>query len=199
MSHYMEFRRLTNTPVATAGCYVLEAFNPPQIKADSPALEAMTDLARVPAATIGSDATLEEANQSMILRGVRLLLVVDGARRIAGVVTSVDLLGEKPLLIAQKHQTRRNDLLVSDVMTPVDQMETLTIDDVRRSYVGDIVATMKADGRVHALVVGDGPDGNQRLVGIFSATQIARQFGLHLQTHEMARIFAEIEAVITGL
>ena len=150
----------------------------------------MTDLARVPAATIGSDATLEEANQSMILRGVRLLLVVDGARRIAGVVTSVDLLGEKPLLIAQKHQTRRNDLLVSDVMTPVDQMETLTIDDVRRSYVGDIVATMKADGRVHALVVGDGPDGNQRLVGIFSATQIARQFGLHLQTHEMARIFA---------
>jgi hypothetical protein len=37
------------------------------------------------------------------------------------------------------------------------------------------------------------------LLGIFSASQIARQLGLQIHTHEMARTFAEIEAVIAGV
>jgi hypothetical protein len=41
-------------------------------------------------------------------------------------------------------------------------------------------------------------DGKQHLVGIFSASQVARQLGVQLQTHEIARTFAEIEAVIAG-
>jgi hypothetical protein len=36
-------------------------------------------------------------------------------------------------------------------------------------------------------------------VGIFSASQIARQLGVQILTHEMARTFAEIEAVIAGV
>ena len=45
------------------------------IGAESPAIEAMTDLERVSAATISASATLAEANSTMIARGVRLLLV----------------------------------------------------------------------------------------------------------------------------
>jgi hypothetical protein len=65
--------------------------------------------------------------------------------------------------------------------------------------VGDIVATLKADGRAHALVVGKSLDGQQVLLGIFSVSQIARQLGVPLHTHEIARTFAEIEAVIAGI
>jgi CBS-domain-containing membrane protein len=198
MSETLSYRKLSQTHISATGCYVLEAFNPPQVSADSAAILAMTDLARVPSATIGMDASLKDANQSMMLRGVRLLLVVGEGGRIVGVVTSVDVLGEKPLMLAQKRLGRHGDLRVADVMVPVDQMEALRMEDVKRASVGNIVATLIADGRAHALVVGQGADGRQNLLGIFSATQIARQLGVQIHTHEMARTFAEIEAVIAA-
>ena len=198
MSETLSYRKLPQTHISATGCYVLEAFTPPQVSADSAAILAMTDLARVPSATIGMDASLKEANQSMMLRGVRLLLVVGEGGRIVGVVTSVDVLGEKPLMLAQKRLGTHGDLRVADVMVPVDQMEALRMEDVKRASVGSIVATLMADGRAHALVVGQGADGRQTLQGIFSATQIARQLGVQINTHEMARTFAEIEAVIAA-
>jgi CBS-domain-containing membrane protein len=199
MSEARQYRALPQSNVSADGCYVLEAFNPPPVTAESPAIRVMTDLSRVPSATIGADASLDEANQSMLLRGVRLLLVVDEVRRIVGVVTTVDVLGEKPVLVAQKRQSRRNELRVADVMVSVDAMEALDIDEIKRAPVGNIVATLKSYGRAHALVVGPGSDGRQALLGIFSASQIARQLGVQIHTHEMARTFAEIEAVIAGV
>jgi CBS-domain-containing membrane protein len=198
MEHQATYRPLKQTHVAAAGCYILEAFNPPPVQADSPAVQVMTDLSRVPSATIAPDATLEEANQSMILRGVRLLLVAGDTLQIAGVVTSADVLGEKPVLVAQRRQSKRGDLRVADIMVPVEAMEVLHIEDVRKASVGSVVATLKQAGRAHALVVGE-VNGKQSLVGVFSAAQIARQLGVQIHTHEMARTFAEIEALIVGV
>jgi hypothetical protein len=39
--------------------------------------------------------------------------------------------------------------------------------------------------------------GRQRVRGLFSLTQIARQLGLTLETSEVARTFSEIEASLT--
>lgn len=199
MSENLHFRPLPKTAISPMGCHLLEAFNPPAVTVDAAAILAMTDLSLVPSATITADATLDEANQSMLVRGVRLLLVVGERNNIAGLVTSVDVLGEKPVLIAQKRQSKRGDLRIGDVMVPVDKMEALGIEDVKKACVGDIVATLKSDGRAHAIVVGRGQDGQQCLLGIFSASQIARQLGVQIHTHEMARTFAEIEAVIAGV
>ena len=199
MTQDVNYRVLPKAPISPMGCHLLEAFNPPAVAADSSAILVMTDLSRVPSATIISDATLDEANHSMLVRGVRLLLVVDGGNRIAGLVTTVDVLGEKPVLVAQKRQCKRSELRVTDVMVPVEKMEAMNIDDVRKARVGNIVASLKSDGRAHAIVVGQGPDGRQSLLGIFSTSQIARQLGVQIHTHEMARTFAEIEAVIAGV
>ena len=199
MSEDVLYRPLPKTPISPMGCHLLEAFNPPAVNVDSPAILVMTDLSQVPSATIVTDATLDEANHSMLVRGVRLLLVVGERNNIVGVVTSVDILGEKPVLVAQNRQSKRSDLCVADVMVPVDKMDALGIEDVRKACVGNIVASLKADGRAHAIVVGQGRDGKQTLLGIFSASQIARQLGVQIHTHEIARTFAEIEAVIAGV
>lgn len=198
MIHEREYRALSKTRISDSGCYLLDAFNPPAVTKDSPALEVMTDLSRVPSATIEPDNTLEEANHSMLVRGVRLLLVVNKDLRVEGLVTTTDTLGEKPLLIAKRLQSKRHELLVSDVMMPVGAVEALSIEDVRRANVGHIVATLKADGRAHAIVVDRGHPGKQHLLGIFSASQIARQLGIELFSFEVARTFADIEAVIAS-
>jgi CBS-domain-containing membrane protein len=199
MNESLEYRPLTKKAIAASGCYLFEAFNPPPVTVDSAATLVMTDLSQVPSATINAEATLEEANHSMLVRGVRLLIVVGAYQQIAGVVTTTDILGEKPVLVAQKHQSRRGELRVADVMVPVDRVEALAIEDVKKASVGDIVATLKSDGRAHAIVIGQGHDGKQYLLGIFSASQIARQLGVQIHTHEVARTFAEIEAVIAGV
>lgn len=201
MSHAPTYRPLPKVSVAEHGCGLLEAFNPATVQAESPALTVMTDLARVPVATITATATLDDANRAMIARGVRLLLVVDiaGSGAVVGLITSADILGERPVQVATQRELRRADLQVADVMTPLARMEALRIEDVQRAQVGHVVATLKADARAHAIVVRSGVQGTQVLVGIFSAAQIARQLGVQLHTHEMARTFAEIEAVIAGV
>lgn len=193
------YRPLPKVSVSDQGCQLLAAFNPPAVKADSPALSVMTDLSRVPVATITAHAALEDANRSMMARGVRLLLVVDEAHAVVGLVSSADILGERPVQAATSRQMRRQELRVADVMTPLARIEALRIEDVQKAQVGHVVATLKADGRAHAIVVGQNAQGQQALVGIFSAAQIARQLGVQIHTHEMARTFAEIEAVIAGV
>src|SRR5919204_7002102 len=67
-----------------------------RVTPESPAAQVMTDLTRVIPATIRPQAPLAGANQFMITRGVRLLLVVDEQHdTILGVITASDILGER--------------------------------------------------------------------------------------------------------
>lgn len=191
-----DYMPLSHTAMAP-GCCVLDAHNPPPVRADSPALEVMTDLAKIPAATIAMDDLLSDANQAMLLRGVRLLLVTDEDGEIYGVITTVDFLSTKPLVVGQRLGLMRHELRVKDIMTPLDQIEVLRLSEVAHAQVGNIIATLKAVARVHALVV-DEIDGKQCLRGILSASQIARQLSIHLEGHDAQHIFAEIEAAIWG-
>jgi CBS domain containing-hemolysin-like protein len=130
----------------------------------------------------------------MIQRGVRLLLVVDADRRVHGLVTANDVLGEKPVKTAVQQCVHRSEVQVRDILTPRDALEALDIRDVESATVGHIVATLKAAGRQHTLVVDKDAKGRQRVRGVFSATQIARQLGIAITTEAVARTFADIEA-----
>jgi len=194
------YKPLPQVSVCTGGCYVSSPLNPRFVTETSPALEEKTDLERIPPATVEPHSNLHQANQAMILRGVRLLLVIEKNGRISGVVTATDLLGEKPVRIAQARGAKREELEVRDVMTPLEDMEAIEFADVTRSEVGHIVATLENCGRQHTLVVERDLEANkQTLRGIFSASQIARQLGIEMTTHEFARTFAEIEAAFAGV
>lgn len=165
-----------------------------RVRIDSPALEVMTDLTRVTAVIILPGDTVDEAHRRMIQRGVRLLLVVDQDRRVHGIVTANDVLGEKPVRMAVQRGVPRSEIQVRDIMTERERLEVLDLRDVQSSTVGHIVATLKAAGRQHTLVVDEDARGRQRVRGVFSATQIARQLGIVITTEAIARTFADIEA-----
>ena len=170
---------------------------PERIGLEDSALVVMTDFERVSAVLIRPDDSIDEANLRMIQRGVRLLLVADAHRTVAGLITANDILGEKPMQIITERGGRRHDIVVRDIMTPQDRLEVLDMRDVQRARVGQIVATLKESARQHALVVDSDGDGRQRVRGMFSLTQIARQLGVSIQPSEVARTFYEIETQLT--
>jgi CBS domain-containing protein len=164
-----------------------------RVEVESPALQVMTDLARISPATIRPQAPLAGANQFMITRGVRLLLVIDDGETVVGVITATDILGEKPMVVATERGLRRDELTVADAMTPAEQVEVIALADVQGARVGHVVETLRRAGRQHALVV----DAERKVRGIFSLSQIARQLGIAVQTGgEVARTFREIESAI---
>jgi predicted transcriptional regulator len=164
-----------------------------KVSVESPALEVMTDLGRTTPATIRSQAPLAGANQFMITRGVRLLLVVDDQEKVLGVVSATDILGERAMRVATARGLRRDELAVADVMIPAEQVEVIAREDAAAARVGHVLETLRRAGRQHALVV----DTERMVCGIFSLSQIARQLGVSVATGgEVARTFSEIEAAI---
>ena len=178
-----------------------------RVDVESPALQVMTDLMRVSPATIRPQAPLSGANQFMITRGVRLLLVVDDNETVVGVITATDNLGERPMVVATGRGLRRDELTVADVMTPAEQVQVVALSDVEGARVGHVLAMLRRAGRQHALVVDFdtlpparplAPPARRTMVrGIFSISQIARQLGIALPAGgEVARTFSEIESAI---
>ena len=169
------------------------------ISADSPAIEAMTDFFRVNVVSIGPDAVVDEANARMISRGVRLLMVVGKNEDVLGLITARDILGEKPLQIAQARGGKRDELRVVDLMTPIGNIDTLYLEDVLRARVSDILEALKQLGRQHILVEDKDPaTGLPRVRGLFSATQIGRALGVPVLGFDLPRTFAEIEAALVN-
>src|SRR5947208_1290249 len=83
-------------------CQPPGTYAPKRVKADAPAVEVMTDLRLVAAATIAAGATLAQATQLMIARGVRLLIVVGPGCLIEGLITASDTMSERPIRLLQE-------------------------------------------------------------------------------------------------
>jgi CBS-domain-containing membrane protein len=169
---------------------------PERVGVDDPASLVMTDLKSVSAVLIGPNDSIDEALRRMKQRGVRLLLVVDANRKVVGLITATDLLGEKPMQFVLQSGVRHEDVLVHHIMTPQERLEVLNLDDVLSAKVGHIVATLRKAGRQHAVVVQVDVNRQHTVRGLFSASQIARQLGVAIQTTEVARTFAEIESML---
>ncbi len=173
------------------------AIIPPRVTLNSPALEIMTDLKQSSATTISQNECIDHALELMKQRGVRLLLVVDVADAIIGIISALDINGERPLQFARENKVAHKDIAVKDIMTPRKDIEVLLIKDVSVARVGDIVETLKQTSRQHALVADfQGHENRKTIRGIISLNQIARQLGIQIESYEMANTLAEIAHIM---
>lgn len=193
---FREYASLRFVPLqSVSGVKVAPVIRPERITLDSPAPLVMTDFRRTAAATIEPDAGVAFAQDYMRRRGVRALLVTDAGGGVTGILTSTDLLGEKPIKFILDYAVKREEIRVSDLMTPRARLELLVYEEVRQARVGHIVATLNKAGRQHFLV-GEHDAQGEQVRGIFSLSQIARQLGIDLQPNNFAQTFAEIEAAL---
>lgn len=192
-----QYNPLKSAPLKAGSSFVRPAQTLPEhVKLSSPATDVMTDLTKVSVVSVRAKTSMDKANAKMIKYGVRMLLVLDDNEQIDGLITASDILGEKPMRFLQSMGGTHADITVRDIMTPQSEMEVLDVEAVKKAKVGDVTLTLKAANRQHTLVTSTAPDGAQKVCGLFSITQIARQLGAQVQSFEAARTFAEIEAVI---
>lgn len=169
-----------------------------QYTMESPAIRVMTDLTQVAAAVTEPQASMEAAHAAMQQRGVRMLLALDGAGQLAGLITATDILGEKPMNVVRERRIRHSEIQVADVMTPVSRLDAFDWKAVQSARVGSVVARLQLARRQHALVTQTAGNGQVLVRGIFSLSQIARQLGIPLLLPEAASSFAEIEAALVA-
>jgi CBS domain containing-hemolysin-like protein len=170
-----------------------------RVNNQSPAILVMTDLRQQSAVTVEANASIDWALQRMKTARVRLLFVVNSDRQVLGLITSTDIQGEKPLQFHQALHLRFEEIMVRDIMTPQNQLEVLHMEDVMRASVGDIVKTLKAIGRHHALVLDeDCRRGRAAIRGIFSVSQISKQLDQLIEMTDVAHSFAEVEMALNS-
>ncbi|MER2603775.1 MAG: hypothetical protein ABTR27_15675 [Candidatus Competibacter phosphatis] len=131
----------------------------------------------------------------MIKRGIRILLVCDADDNIIGLLTSRDIAGDKPhRILAKAGGGVREDLRVSDVMTLRPELELLSMEDIQRARVGDLIATLRQVDRQHALVLDRDPEtGKPAVRGIFSLSQISLRLGLNIDPSRQVTLYADFE------
>ena len=159
------------------------------VNMESSALEVMTDLHFVSASNIHSGLTIAQASQQMISQGVRLLLVIEDSDHVIGLVTSRDFnINEMPV-----------ETKIDSVMTPFDEIEVMSMEEVLHAVVGDVVETLKQSQRQHALAAENDPITDRLVIrGVFSATQISRQLGIAVQSDQISQTFADIDQVVSN-
>lgn len=171
-------------------------YSPNPVEISSSALEVMTDLRYVPAATSRAEVSVAHASQKMIARGVRLLLIIGSADDVVGLITARDLDGSRIKEAADTTGLSPEELTVGDIMT--SDIEVLPLNAVFHARVGDIVETLKHSGRQHALVVDEEPFTEKPMIrGVFSASQIARQLGIVSGPYDLSQTFAQIDQAIS--
>lgn len=186
-----EYAALTLVPLASGARVARPAM--PRVTLDDPAFSVVTDLALQPAATTFPDEPADRAHAMMIERGVRLLFAIGRDGAVEGVITATDLLGEKRMRVMQERGLPHGELRVAHLMTPAASLDAVPYPEIAQMRVGHVVATLRKVRRQHLLV--SERDGTQ-VRGIISASRVARQLGLQLETFEIASTFADIEAAL---
>lgn len=146
---------------------------------DDPAIEIMTDFTMVTAISVNPCASLDDAKDRMISDKIQLLFVTNQFHEVVGLITSNDLSGEKAMQHISETGTKMADVMVRDIMTPKSRLEAITMQDLKKSRVGDLVETFKRMGRQHALVIEPAEDDDTKPIirGILSVTQLNKLLG----------------------
>lgn len=153
------------------------------VKLDSPAAVVMTNFKVVHPITTRPEVAIDVALKKMKTTGIRLLFVMNDAEQIIGLITAKDIMGERPIQITQQTRMPRAEITVAAVMTPQPDICALDAQVVRDARVGDIIETLRKQGRQHALVVKtDKATQSQCVIGMFSTSQIDKLLGCNVTT-----------------
>ena len=179
-----KYEALPTTPIQQNGIMLQMNNLPELVHPDDSALLVMTDFSLTPPHTILPTATMDHAINEMQVSGAHLLMVVDEQGYFKGILSSQDVLGEKPIKLIQESRIHRDQIFVKMIMTPCTQVTALDFEMVESAKVGHIVKTLAEHKQHYALAVSPSADHTTKIIrGIFTASRMSKQ--LHIDVADI--------------
>jgi predicted transcriptional regulator len=165
---------------------------PELVHMHDPATMAFIDFTRIKPEVIKADKPIDEALEKMKASGVSLLLVIDDAGAVEGILTWEECYGDAPIILAQSSHIDHSKIKVCMVMTLLPDIKVLEWSHMKDACVGHIVATLHHIECQHLLVIEQ-----HKVRGVFVASRIAKQIG-HAVTEDAvpAHSLAEIVHIL---
>lgn len=148
---------------------------PEVLHMDDPALSVMMDFTQFPLKTISADDSIDDALSVMRMHDTSLLFAINHHEQPIGVITSEDILGERPIKIQQTYNVSRSKILVHMLMEKINDIPALDFEVVNHFKIGNIVSTLKKYHQHYALVIKQNNGDEQIIRGIFTASQITQR------------------------
>jgi hypothetical protein len=100
--------------------------------------------------------------------------------------------------LVQQRIIRYDDLCVRDVMAGLSMLDAIDFADMKSATVGNVVATLRRNGRDHLLVTERSTEhALPRVRGVISRTQIERQLGAPIPVTEVANTFPDVVKMLS--
>lgn len=146
-----------------------------QVKLTEPASLVMTDFRERAFFKVDAEEKIDEALRKMKHAGLRAAFVLDkNSDKLLGLITSYDIMGEKPLRYMQHAGFTHQEIQVSDIMEDIGGMVVVDFHELEKATVQSVLDALQKCGRTHLPVV-ESKDGEApRLRGLFSASKVLR-------------------------
>jgi CBS-domain-containing membrane protein len=159
---------------------LLPSNEPWQVELTDPASSVMTDFNVRALFKVSAEDTIDEALQKMKVAGLRIGFVVDGASdKILGMITSYDIMGEKPMRYLQSvgfadRGVTHKDIKVKDIMEKVEDWVSVEMKNVEIVNVQALLDVFQRTGRTHLPVIDSHEGKEHHLRGLFSSAKVLR-------------------------
>jgi CBS domain-containing protein len=159
---------------------MLPSNEPWQVELTDPAASVMTDFNVRALFKVSPEDTIDEALQKMKVAGLRIGFVVEGSsEKILGMITSYDIMGEKPMRYLQSvgfadRGVTHKDIKVKDIMEKVEDWVSVEMKNVDTVNVQALLAVFQKTGRTHIPVIDNHEGKEHHLRGLFSSAKVLR-------------------------
>jgi CBS domain containing-hemolysin-like protein len=132
---------------------------------DDPATDAIIDFQKSCPHVCQPSDHIEDVFARMKSLGLHIMLVVED-KTVAGVISSEDILGEKPMQIIQERRVKHSDILVKAVMTKCKQVWSIDAEEIKFAKVGHLLTTLNNQKHHYALIVHSDAEDNLIVSGM---------------------------------
>lgn len=156
------------------------------ITEDSPALDVITNFHQTKPLVIDVHTSADEAENLMLKAHVKLKLVVDEKNNFLGMV-SLDDISDQEILKKVNSGIPRNELTVSDFMTPKSELKAFCFNELEKALVKDVINALKDSGQQHFPILNRE---SHKICGLISASDISRKLMLPIDLTRDSSFYA---------
>lgn len=180
MAHYEILNQLENRPESI---YLRKSYLPELVHLDDPAISVMRDFHQSRPNLTNAHVSMDEALNEMKVTGCHMLMVIDDNNQLLGLLSTEDILGEKPIQLMTESRLERSKITTKMIMTPIKDVELFSFESIQRARVGNVVVTMKARQTHYALVIENTADNDEPVIrGLLNTSQISKQLHSEVAT-----------------